>query len=118
MPLTPCQCTGQHLSAGLPCFAEHLRTLHPAHLAACAQALPQGQIQFRAAKARAAIMNNYKPPPMAEPAKAATAARGLFGAPAAVGSGSGLFGTAGASSGRGLGQQQAVAAGPTDMEMD
>ena len=91
----------------------------------------QGHIQFRSARARQAILQNYKPPPMAEPPQP----RGLF---------SGQAGSSSASTGAVVParqqqqqpaatvagqrtlqdmwtrQQPAVvaAAGPQDMEMD
>ncbi len=45
-----------------------------------------GHIQFRSARARAAILQNYKPPPMADPPQP----RGLAGVPRAAASRSGL----------------------------
>ncbi|GAB4817452.1 hypothetical protein N2152v2_004498 [Parachlorella kessleri] len=50
------------------------------------QAQMQGHIQFRSARARAAILQNYKPPPMADPPQP----RGLAGVPRAAASQSGL----------------------------
>ena len=86
----------------------------------------QGHIQFRSARARAAILQNYKPPPMAEPPQP----RGLAGVPRTVASGSGLGAQPAAQAQRTLhdmwGHQQqpqepvgtAAVAGLEDMDMD
>jgi hypothetical protein len=85
------------------------------------QALMQGQIQFRSARARAAILNNYKPPPMAEPPQP----RGLQSTALPAGSGLGAQAASGQRTLQEMWarpqqqqQQAAGAAGPQDMEMD